>query len=311
VGDPSQVDNILIENTTLGPITNGYLGLSIGSSSHDCGHTRILVQNNTFYAGADAQVSCGFRPTVVFRNNIVLGQEACLNWGFNEEWTYDYNVFANPGPGCRETRHARVCTPVFLDRSHANGYADVAPGDRCAREAGDPSAYPLNDMRGKPRWAPDAGAAAVTQQPSKTKLLARRTAATSCELEGLLPDRACSPGAIYTDATAQIICAPLYASRAFDMRRSAMAAVYHQYGIPRQQRGLYEIDHVVPLELGGSNDPANLFPQLRPQKRAKNALDRRLQRLVCDSQRSLRLTQRAIARNWVAVYRQVFGRGPG
>jgi hypothetical protein len=90
-----------------------------------------------------------------------------------------------------------------------------------------------------------------------------------------------------------------------------MAAVYHQYGIPRQQRGLYEIDHVVPLELGGSNDPANLFPQLRPQKRAKNALDRRLQRLVCDSQRSLRLTQRAIARNWVAVYRHVFGRGPG
>ena len=167
-------------------------------------------------------------------------------------------------------------------------------------------------MHGKPRWAPDAGATAVTQRPSKTKLVARRVRTDGCEVRGLLPDHTCSPGAIYTDATAQIVCAPLYASRALDVSKSTMAAVYGQYGIPRRQRGrLYRIDHVVPLEVGGSNDPANLFPQPRAQLRAKNALERRLHQLVCDGQRKLRPTQRAMARDWVALYRQVFGRSPG
>ncbi len=244
---------------------------------------------------------------------MIVNNFACANWGGNQEWDWGYNVFADPGADCMSTSHAKQCTPAFVNPSYANGNGDIVANDPCVRSAADPRSYPPTDMRGKPRWAPDAGATAVTQRPSKTKLLARLRSTANCELLGLLPDRACSPGAIYTDATAQIVCAPLYASRALNVSKSTMAAGYRRYGIPIRQRGrLYLIDHIVPLELGGSNDPANLFPQSRSHGfRGKNALERRLHEFVCDGQRKLRPTQRAMARDWVALYRQVFGRSPG
>jgi len=37
--------------------------------------------------------------------------------------------------------------------------------------------------------------------------------------------------------------------------------VYAEYGIVERSPGEYEVDHDVPLELGGSNDIANLWPE--------------------------------------------------
>lgn len=71
-----------------------------------------------------------------------------------------------------------------------------------------------------------------------------------------------------------------------------------------------EIDHIVALELGGSNDIANLFPehaQTRPGYHTKDRLENRLHRMVCDGRIALAAAQRAIASDWVALYKRVFG----
>ena len=60
------------------------------------------------------------------------------------------------------------------------------------------------------------------------------------------------------------------------MRRLRRSAVEREYGMPPGHYGSkLEIDHIVSLELGGSNDIANLFPKrlyAHPGYRVKDAL---------------------------------------
>ena len=167
--DASQVDNMVIENNQFGSVRQVGHGLSIGDVNGLCGaNGGVLVQNNTFWGNVDADSNC---KNSVFRNNVVLNNQPCANWGGGEVWTWGYNVFANPGASCAGTANAKQCTPTFVDPSHANGNGDILARDRCAGGAADPQAFPLTDKHGRPRIAPDAGANAVTPLPSKTKLL--------------------------------------------------------------------------------------------------------------------------------------------
>jgi hypothetical protein len=95
---------------------------------------------------------------------------------------------------------------------------------------------------------------------------------------------------------------------------SEKAAVYAEYGIPRTHyQRPYEVDHIVSLELGGSNDISNLYPEAaspRPGYHDKDRLENRLHTLVCAKKLSLRSVQRAIASNWLALYTKVIGVKP-
>jgi len=71
-----------------------------------------------------------------------------------------------------------------------------------------------------------------------------------------------------------------------------------------------EIDHIVSLELGGSNDVANLFPERAPGYHAKDKLENRMHDMVCSGQISLTAAQHQIAADWKALYRRVFGITP-
>ena len=74
-----------------------------------------------------------------------------------------------------------------------------------------------------------------------------------------------------------------------------------------------EIDHIVPLELGGSNDVDNLFPEPGSGKASyhvKDELENRLHDPVCSGAMSLRAAQRGIATNWEALYHRVFEPSP-
>jgi hypothetical protein len=146
--------------------------------------------------------------------------------------------------------------------------------------------------------------------PSRTVLLLKRTRTSGCRIRGPFPDRRCSPGAFYGDATLAMICGPGYSARVRNVPESVKAAVYAEYGIPRGHFGrAYEVDHIVSLELGGSNDISNLYPEAaspRPGYHDKDRLENRLHALVCSHQLGLRAVQHAIASNWVGLYRQVF-----
>jgi hypothetical protein len=76
-----------------------------------------------------------------------------------------------------------------------------------------------------------------------------------------LPDSGCTPGAVFPNATAAQICRSGYSSSVRDVPAEVSRMVYADYGIAARSPGEYEVDHLVPLELGGSNDIANLWPQ--------------------------------------------------
>jgi hypothetical protein len=96
-----------------------------------------------------------------------------------------------------------------------------------------------------------------------------------------------------------------------NVSQSAADAVYAAYGIRHRftfENG--ELDHLVSLELGGSNSRANLFPERafpRPGSHEKDRLENRLHSEVCSGKLSLRRAQRLIARDWLAAYRARFG----
>ena len=148
----------------------------------------------------------------------------------------------------------------------------------------------------------------------RTVLLAPRTRTSGCRL-GANPDRRCSPGAYYSGLTTAVICSPAFHTG--DVRNvpeSEKFAVEREYGLaPGHYGRTLEIDHIVSLELGGSNDIANLYPEkadARPGYHVKDRLENALHRLVCSGQMSLRAAQQGIAANWQALYRTVFGPVP-
>lgn len=57
--------------------------------------------------------------------------------------------------------------------------------------------------------------------------------------------------------------------------------VFTLYGIPWENRKLYEVDHLIPRELGGADDVRNLWPQLWLDAHLKDKEENRLYRVVC------------------------------
>jgi hypothetical protein len=148
----------------------------------------------------------------------------------------------------------------------------------------------------------------------KTVLLAPRTRTSACVL-GANPDRRCSPGAYYSGLTKAVICSPGFRTSTIrNVPQSEKYQVESAYGLtPGSYGRTLEIDHIVSLELGGSNDIANLFPEkanASPGYHVKDKLENKLHDLVCSGQMTLRTAQRRIASNWQALYRTVFGVTP-
>jgi hypothetical protein len=72
---------------------------------------------------------------------------------------------------------------------------------------------------------------------------------------------------------------------------SESRAVYREYGIASHSRGQYEVDHLISLELGGSNALMNLWPEAalpRPGFHEKDRLENYLHKRICAHTLSLR-----------------------
>lgn len=148
----------------------------------------------------------------------------------------------------------------------------------------------------------------------RTVLLAARTKTSSC-LRSAEPDRRCSPGAYYSGLTRAVICAGGFRTGSVrGVPESEKFAVEREYGMAARPYGrTIEIDHIVSLELGGSNDIANLFPEPGSggaSYHVKDKLENRLHVMVCAGSIGLRVAQRGIASDWIALYRRVFGVAP-
>jgi len=128
-----------------------------------------------------------------------------------------------------------------------------------------------------------------------------------------LNDLRITPGLTFRVAVATI-CRSGYSTRVRDVPESEKSQVYAEYGITHRTTGQYEIDHLISLELGGSNAIGNLWPELNDHAHgylnSKDILENRLHTLVCTGKVSLRRVQTLIARNWVSTYHQFFGAWP-
>ncbi|MBW0000331.1 MAG: hypothetical protein JO015_14620 [Verrucomicrobia bacterium] len=129
----------------------------------------------------------------------------------------------------------------------------------------------------------------------------------------ILPDPRLTPGDVF-DVTAGDVCTPGYSRKVRNVPQSVKEEVYREYGITEHHRGEYECDHLISLELGGSNSIKNLWPQsyrTRPwNARVKDRLENRLHELVCSGKLDLKTAQQAIASNWIEAYKKYVGPEP-
>ena len=142
----------------------------------------------------------------------------------------------------------------------------------------------------------------------------------------LVPDARLTPGAVAT-TNASDVCRPGYASAHRTVTLKTKLAVYDAYGLKpigryrtseagvRVWQSDYEVDHLISLQLGGSNDPRNLWIESyrtpRYNAHAKDALENRLHWLVCvDRSLTLVEAQRTIRVDWIAAYEAFITHGP-
>lgn len=115
-----------------------------------------------------------------------------------------------------------------------------------------------------------------------------------------------TPGDILT-TDARVVCVPGYASSVRHVTTKTKEAIYAAYGIGAHKPGMYEVDHLVSLQLGGSNAPSNLWPQsytsLLYNAKHKDRLEGRLHRLVCSGLMGLTEAQRLISTDWIFAYK--------
>lgn len=97
-----------------------------------------------------------------------------------------------------------------------------------------------------------------------------------------------------------------YTGKARNVTAKTKQEVYKLYGVSYpQQMGKYEVDHFIPLTLGGSNDAKNLWlepAEPRPGFHEKDKVELFLRAQVCAGAISLEEAQIAVATDWVSVY---------
>lgn len=122
-----------------------------------------------------------------------------------------------------------------------------------------------------------------------------------------LPVATLTPGAVST-LTAAELCAGTRTSRTVtdQVRRDVLV----RYGMEHVPADRYELDALVTLDLGGTVEPANLWPQPYASTlwnaHVKDALEHLLADEVCQGRVQLSQAQREIATDWVAAYKRRF-----
>ena len=119
----------------------------------------------------------------------------------------------------------------------------------------------------------------------------------------VLPTASLTPGAVLTVDVPKI-CTRGYPATVRNItsgEKQKVAAAYHYTG---PSSGV-EYDHLISLELGGSNDATNLWPEPIAEAHIKDRLENFLHRQVCAGKMQLPDVQARIAANWIQLWRDV------
>ncbi len=105
------------------------------------------------------------------------------------------------------------------------------------------------------------------------------------------------------------ICVSGYTKTVRNVSTATKNAVFAEYGITNHSGATYEVDHLIPLELGGSNDIANLWPEAAaptPGFHEKDKLENAFHKEVCNGSLTLQEAQKEIAADWLQQYNTIF-----
>lgn len=126
---------------------------------------------------------------------------------------------------------------------------------------------------------------------------------------GLTPRAALTPGAV-REVSTQTMCATGEDGERREIPHEVAVEVFRKYGIHDPQPRTYEVDYLVPPDLGGAGDVRNLWPQPYNDgtwnARVKDALEDRLRALVCAGTVPLDVAQKDLTEDWIAAYRKYF-----
>lgn len=160
--------------------------------------------------------------------------------------------------------------------------------------------------------------AAAASSPSATSAKSSKCSYRGTDGLFVLPDHTCTPGVrnpqVHQATLSTTVCKSGWTSTVRPpvsytepLKRKQMA----EYGLTKPI-SVYEEDHLIPLELGGSPaDPRNLWPEPNYatvtsgyNHNPKDKVEFKLRNLVCSGKLSLAKAQREIATDWVAVAKQ-------
>lgn len=144
----------------------------------------------------------------------------------------------------------------------------------------------------------------TNQQPQTQSHYGIQTKTSNCTSNQALPDSACTPGAILT-TDKSVICVSGYTKTVRNVSDSTRKQVFAEYGISYDLHSNYEVDHLISLELGGSNDISNLFPEsynITNGARVKDKFENYLHSQVCNGKMDIQQAQKEISTNWLKYY---------
>ncbi|MGQ0617385.1 MAG: hypothetical protein ACT4PW_10415 [Acidimicrobiia bacterium] len=109
-----------------------------------------------------------------------------------------------------------------------------------------------------------------------------------------------TPGATLSAVSVERICRRGYADSVRNAPPATLDRLFASYGLSGASRSGFEVDYLIPLELGGSNEIANLWPQPVDGVAAKDAVEAALAEMVCDGTLALAEAQRLVV-TWESV----------
>jgi hypothetical protein len=132
--------------------------------------------------------------------------------------------------------------------------------------------------------------------------------AAGAQQAAIIPDPTLTPGAVRTTDVAQICANGTVGLRHWSRERDNQIML--EYGLRPGPHPDFEMDHLIPLGIGGSDDDHSLWPEPRRtiepvwNAEAKDRLDWKLRELVCDGSLDVRVAQQAIRYDWTETHRK-------
>ena len=133
-----------------------------------------------------------------------------------------------------------------------------------------------------------------------------QTKTSHCAVSNGLPDSACTPGAVFSTST-DLICDKNYLKNVLNVTPTVQKKVFAEYNLSYKLHDKYKLDHIISLELGGSNNISNLWPEadnLTNSSQMKDKLTAYLHDQVCKGNIDISEAQKEISSNWVTYYKK-------